>query len=125
MQELKSDNKLDIVETLSVIGSIGGAIASLVSTKLPCFYSSICVCGAKSAEPQAALDVRIIKLRSPRLYARIKTPEQVGTLASTNSVTATNYQKEWGNSGSVGTLTQQLAQLQQLTTGLGSSQVII
>jgi len=34
MQELKSDNKLDIVETVSVIGSIGGAIASLVLTKL-------------------------------------------------------------------------------------------
>jgi len=92
MQELKSDNKLDIVETVSVIGSIGGAIASLVFNQVALASIPLSMSVALNLlNRRRRQAVRIIKLRSLRLPRTSKPRASWDASLSTNSVTATNY----------------------------------
>lgn len=96
MQELKSDNKLDIVETLSVIGSIGGTIASLVFNQI-----------ALASIP-LSVSVALNLLNRRRL---LDASSQSNQTAITQII-----QENFKTQEQVETFTQQLAELQQLTT---------
>jgi tetratricopeptide (TPR) repeat protein len=127
MQELKSDNKLDIVETLSVIGSIGGAIASLVFNQIALASIPLSVSvalnllnrrrllDASSQSNQTAI--------AQIVHENFKIQEQVGTLTEKlTQLQQLTTKKNGETQDKVGTLTQQLAELQQLTTNLVPNQ---
>lgn len=95
----KNFHWLDIVETLSVLGSIGGSIASVVSQQV--VFTSIPL--------SLAVGLNLINRR--RLLDSIDQSNQT-TIAQLT-------QKNVGTQTELGTLTEQLAQAQQLTTDLG------
>lgn len=98
----KNFHWLDIVETLSVLGSIGGSIASVVSQQV--VFTSIPL--------SLAVGLNLINRR--RLLDSIDQSNQT-TIAQLT-------QKNVGTQTELGTLTEQLAQAQQLTTDLGQGQ---
>ncbi len=127
MQGLKSDNKLDIVETLSVIGSIGGAIASVVFQQIALASIPLSVSVALNLlNRRRLLDASSQSNQSAIaqiVQENFKTQEQVGTQASQlTQLQQLTTKKSGETQEQVGTLTQQLAQLQQLSTDLGQSQ---
>lgn len=126
MQELKSDNKLDIVETLSVIGSIGGAVASLVFQQIALVFIPLSVSVALNLLNRRWL-LDASSQNNQTAIAQIgrdnfKTQEQVGTLASQLTQLQQLTTKNNGEQEQFGTFTKQLVQLQQLTTDLSQSQ---
>ena len=127
MQGLKSDNKLDIVETVSVIGSIGGAIASLILNQVALASIPLSVSVALNLLNRR----RLLEASSQSnqtaiaqiVHENFKTQEQVGTQASQLTQLQQLTTKNNGETqDKVGTLTQQLAELQQLTTNLVPNQ---
>lgn len=119
MQELKSDNKLDIVETLSVIGSIGGAIASVISQQI--VFASIAIPLSLSVTLNLLNRRRLLDASSQSNQTAIaqivrenfKTQEQVGTQASQLTQLQQLTTRKNGEQNKVETLTQQLAELGQ------------
>ena len=102
MQGLKSDNKLDIVETVSVIGSIGGAIASLILNQV-----------ALASIP-LSMSVALNLLNRRRLLDASSQSNQTAIAQIVHENFKTQEQ--------VGTQASQLTQLQQLTTNLVPNQ---
>lgn len=95
---MKNSDWLDVVETFSVIGSIGGAIASAVSQQVA--FASIPLC----------LSVTLSLVNRKRLLDSISQSNQTGV--------AQLIQENVQTQAKLGTLTEQLAEVQQLTTAL-------
>lgn len=93
----KSHRLIEVVEILSVIGSVGGSIASVVTQQI--VFASIPL--------SLAVALNLVNRR------------QVNSIAQTNqSVVAQLLQENLETQAKFGTLTEQLAEVQQLTTGL-------
>lgn len=98
----KNSDWLDIVETLSVLGAIGGSIVSVVSQQL--VFASI----------PLSLSVTLNMVNRRRLLDSINQSHQTAV---------TSFVQQAETQAKLGTLTEQLVQVQQVTTDLSQSQV--